>query len=170
MAKKVTRVAKLQFKAGQAKPGPELAGLGIDMGGFTKEFNDATRDRNGDVVPVVITAYDDRSYEFVLKTTPASNMLIKAAGVQKGSSNAHSEIVGNVTIAQLKDIAEYKMEDLNANDLEAAISMLKGTARNMGIKVEGEETPEVKLNKASKPEVAEEKPAQPEEISVGEKE
>ncbi len=137
MAKKVTRIAKLQFQAGQAKPGPELAGLGIDMGGFTKEFNDATRDRSGDVVPVVITAYDDRSYEFVLKTTPASNMLLKAAGIAKGASNAPGEIVGNVTVEQLKEIAEYKMEDLNASSMESAISMLKGTARNMGISVEG---------------------------------
>ncbi len=137
MAKKVTRIAKLQFQAGQAKPGPELAGLGIDMGGFTKEFNDATRDRSGDVVPVVITAYDDRSYEFVLKTTPAANMILKAAGIAKGSSNAPGEIVGSVTEDQLKEIAEYKMDDLNAASLEAAISMLKGTAKNMGVAVEG---------------------------------
>ncbi len=137
MAKKVTRIAKLQFGAGQAKPGPELAGLGIDMGGFTKEFNDATRDRSGDIVPVVITAYDDRSYEFVLKTTPAANMIMKAAGIAKGSSNAPGEVVGSVTMDQLKEIAEYKMEDLNAASIEAAISMLKGTARNMGVAVEG---------------------------------
>ncbi len=136
MAKKVTRIAKLQFEAGQAKPGPELAGLGIDMGGFTKEFNDATRDRSGDVVPVVITAYDDRSYEFVLKTTPAANMIKKAAGIAKGSSNAPGDIVGSVTIAQLQEIAEYKMEDLNAPTMEAAVSMLKGTARNMGVSVD----------------------------------
>ncbi len=137
MAKKITRIAKLQFGAGQAKPGPELAGLGIDMGGFTKEFNDATRERSGDIVPVVITAYDDRSYEFVLKTTPAANMIMKAAGIAKGSSNAPGEIVGTVTIDQLKEIAEYKMEDLNAASIEAAISMLQGTAKNMGVAVEG---------------------------------
>ncbi len=137
MAKKVTRIAKLQFGAGQAKPGPELAGLGIDMGGFTKEFNDATRDRAGDVVPVVITAYDDRSYEFVLKTTPAANMIMKAAGISKGSSNAPTEVVGTVTVDQLREIAEYKMEDLNAASVEAAISMLEGTAKNMGVAVEG---------------------------------
>ncbi len=141
MAKKVTRIAKLQFTAGQAKPGPELAGLGIDMGGFTKEFNDATRDRGNDIVPVVITAYDDRSYEFVLKTTPASRMILKAAGIQKGSQKAPGDIVGTVTVKQLKEIAEYKMEDLNASSLEAAISMLKGTARNMGISVEDGSTP-----------------------------
>ncbi len=137
MAKKVTRIAKLQFGAGQAKPGPELAGLGIDMGGFTKEFNDATRDRSGDIVPVVITAYDDRSYEFVLKTTPAANMIMKAAGISKGSSKAPSEIVGSVTLEQLREIAEYKMEDLNAATIDAAVSMLKGTAKNMGVAVEG---------------------------------
>ena len=144
MAKKVTRIAKLQFKAGQAKPGPELAGLGIDMGGFTKEFNDATRERNGKVVPVVITAYDDRSYEFILKTTPASNMILEAAGISKGASKAPGEIVGSVNIQQLEEIAKYKMEDLNTSSLENAISMLKGTALNMGIKVEeGKNTPEV---------------------------
>ncbi len=137
MAKKVTRIATLQFGAGQAKPGPELAGLGIDMGGFTKEFNDATRERSGDIVPVVITAYDDRSYEFVLKTTPAANMIMKAAGIAKGSAKAPNEIVGTVTEAQLKEIAEYKMPDLNAASLEAAISMLRGTAKNMGVTVEG---------------------------------
>ncbi len=136
MAKKVTRIAKLQFEAGQAKPGPELAGLGIDMGGFTKEFNDATRDRSGSVVPVVITAYDDRSYEFVLKTTPAANMILKAAGIPKGSSNAPKDVVGSVTVKQLEEIAEYKMEDLNTDDLANAVSMLKGTAKNMGITVE----------------------------------
>ncbi len=137
MAKKVTRIATLQFGAGQAKPGPELAGLGIDMGGFTKEFNDATRERSGDIVPVVITAYDDRSYEFVLKTTPAANMIMKAAGIAKGSAKSPNEIVGTVTEAQLKEIAEYKMPDLNAASLEAAISMLRGTAKNMGVAVEG---------------------------------
>ena len=135
MAKKVTRVAKLQFKAGQAKPGPELAGLGIDMGGFTKEFNAATQSRSGDVVPVVITAYDDRSFEFVLKTTPASNMLLKAIGVPKGASNALKDEVGTVTMKQLEEIANYKMVDLNTTSLESAISMLKGTAKNMGIKI-----------------------------------
>ena len=135
MARKVTRVAKLQFEAGKAKPGPELAGLGIDMGGFTREFNDATKDRSGDVVPVIITAYDDRSYEFVLKTNPAANMILKTIGITKGSSKAPNEIVGTITIDQLREIAEYKKEDLNSSTIEAAISMLKGTAKNMGIEV-----------------------------------
>ena len=147
MAKKVTRIAKLQFQAGQAKPGPELAGLGIDMGGFTKQFNDATRDRNGSVVPVVITAYDDRSFEFVLKTTPASNMLIKAAGISKGASNSLKETVGTVTIKQLEEIANYKLEDLNTTSLDAAISMLKGTAKNMGIKIVDDNSAQLENNK-----------------------
>jgi large subunit ribosomal protein L11 len=135
MAKKVTRIATLQFQAGQAKPGPELAGLGIDMGGFTKDYNDATREKAGMVVPVIITAYDDRSYDFKLKSTPAPNMIREAAGVAKGAQKPSREIVGSVTIDQLREIAEYKMNDLNAGTLDAAISMLKGTARNMGIEV-----------------------------------
>ncbi len=132
---KVTRVAKLQLPGGQAKPGPELAGLGIDMGGFTKQFNDATRDRQGDVVPVIITAYDDRSFEFVLKTTPAPVLIKKAAGVKSGAAKAPDQIVGSITIDQLREIAEHKMEDLNTDDIDAAISMLKGTCVNMGIEV-----------------------------------
>ncbi len=136
MAKKVTRVAKLEFNAGQAKPGPELAGLGIDMVSFSKEFNDATRDRQGDVVPVVITAYNDRSYDFVLKTTPAARMILKAAKLEKGSKKPPKEIVGKITNEQLEEIAKYKMPDLNTNSLESAKSMIAGTAKNMGISIE----------------------------------
>lgn len=157
MAKKVTRIAKLQFQAGQAKPGPELAGLGIDMGGFTKEFNDATRERNGEVVPVVITAYDDRSYEFVLKTTPTSFLLKKAAGVAKGSGTPQKEKVGTVTMEQVKEIAEYKMEDLNTNNLDSAISQVIGAAKSTGIIVEGNadtEIDEAALEAAKKAEAA----------------
>jgi len=146
MAKKVTRIAKLQFQAGQAKPGPELAGLGIDMGGFTKQFNDATRDRSGSIVPVVITAYDDRSFEFILKTTPASNMLIKAAGIPKGASNSLKETVGTVTTKQLEEIANYKLEDLNTTSLDSAVSMLKGTAKNMGIKIVDDNSAQLESN------------------------
>ncbi len=138
MAKKVTRIAKLQFEAGKAKPGPELAGLGIDMAGFTKDFNDATRDRMGDIVPVVITAYSDRTYAFVLKTTPAAVLLIKAAGIKKGAGNSLTTVAGEVTLAQLEEIAKYKLEDLNTHNLESAIKMLKGTARNMGIHIKDE--------------------------------
>jgi large subunit ribosomal protein L11 len=136
--KKVTRIAKLQFMAGQAKPGPELAGIGIEMGGFTKDFNDATRDRMGELVPVVITAYEDRSYSFELKTSPASFMLKKAAKVDKGSATPNAENVGTVTMDQVKEIAEYKMPDLNAGSLEAAMSMIIGTAKSLGIVVEGD--------------------------------
>ena len=138
MAKKeLTRIAKLEFMAGQAKPGPALAGLGIDMGGFTREYNDATKEMAGNVIPVEIKCYSDRSYEFVLKTTPASRMLLKAAKLQKGATNALTDVVGKLTKDQVKEIAEYKMEDLNANDIENAISIIVGTAHNMGIEVEG---------------------------------
>lgn len=135
MAKKVTRVAKLQFIAGQAKPGPSLATLGIDMVGFVKAYNDATREFGSDIVPVVITAYDDRSFEFKLKTIPVSSLLKKATKIEKGSSNAHSDIVGEVTLEQLREIAEYKIKDLNTSEIEQAIKQIQGTAKNMGIKV-----------------------------------
>ena len=138
MAKKIKRIAKLQFMAGQAKPGPELAGLGIDMPGFTRAFNDATKDRMGDLVPVVITAYEDRSFAFVLKTTPVSAMLKKAAKIESGSKKPPKEIAGKVTMQQVEEIAKYKMPDLNTKDLAKAISQVKGTALNMGIEIEGE--------------------------------
>lgn len=137
MAKKITRIAKLEFMAMQAKPGAELASLGINMPEFTKQFNEATKDRAGDVVPVVITAYDDKSFNFVLKTTPTPILLKKAAKIEKGARNSGKEIAGTVTLDDIKNIAEYKMPDLNANDIEAAIKIIEGTARNMGIKIEG---------------------------------
>ena len=133
---KVTKVCKLQFQAGGAKPGPALASAGINMPQFCTAFNDATKDRKGDIVPVVITAYEDKSFDFVLKTTPAANLLKKAANVQKASGD-QKVVAGTITVDQLKEIAEYKMPDLNANDVEAAIRIVAGTARNMGIKVEG---------------------------------
>ena len=139
MAKKIAKVTKLQFEAGQAKPGPALASAGIDMPRFCTEFNDKTKDRHGDIVPVIITAYEDKSFDFVIKTTPAAVLLKKAAGVQKASGSPKAEKVGKVTQAQLREIAEYKMPDLNANDVEAAMKIIAGTARNMGIEVEGEE-------------------------------
>ena len=135
--KKVTKVCKLQFQAGGAKPGPALASAGINMPQFCTAFNDATKDRKGDIVPVVITAYEDKSFDFVLKTTPASVLLLKAAGVKKGSSNASTNKVGKITKEDVRKIAEYKMADLNANDVEAAIKIIAGTALNMGIVVEG---------------------------------
>lgn len=136
MAKKVTRIAKLQFKAGQAKPGPELAGLGIDMPGFTRQFNDETRDRGNDIVPVVITAYDDRSFAFELKTTPASQMILKKLGLSSGSA-VQSDKIGEISWDDLKEIAEYKLPDLNTNDVEQAARQIAGTARNMGVTVVG---------------------------------
>ena len=139
MAKKIAKVCKLQFAAGGAKPGPALASAGINMPQFCSQFNDATRDRSGDIVPVIITAYEDKSFDFVLKTTPAANLLKKAAGVSKGSGAPKSTKVGKITKDQLKEIAEYKMPDLNANDVEGAMRIIAGTARNMGITVEGME-------------------------------
>ena len=138
MSKKVAKICKLQFPAGGAKPGPALASAGINMPQFCSAFNDATRERAGDLVPVVITAYEDKSFDFVLKTTPAAMMIKKAAGVKKAGTN-QKQIVGTITADQLREIAEYKMPDLNANDVESAMKIIAGTARNMGIKVEGME-------------------------------
>lgn len=137
MSKKVAKQVKLQFMAGQARPGPALAGAGVNMPQFCSAFNDATKDRMGDLVPVVITVYEDKSFDFQLKTTPASILLKKAASVSSGAGNPKTEKVGKVTQAQLREIAEYKMPDLNANTVEAAMNIIAGTARNMGITVEG---------------------------------
>ncbi len=134
MSKKIAKIAKLQFPAGGARPGPALASAGINMPQFCTAFNDATKDRQGDMVPVLITAYEDKSFDFVLKTTPASILIKKAAGVAKGASDSKTS-VGSITKAQLQEIAEYKMPDLNANDIEAAMNIVAGTARNMGIAV-----------------------------------
>ena len=136
MAKKVVKVCKLQFPAGGAKPGPALASAGINMPQFCTQFNDATKDRKGDIVPVINTAYEDKSFNFVLKTTPAANLLKKAAGISKASGSPKAVKAGKITKAQLKEIAEYKMPDLNANDVESAMRIIEGTARNMGITVE----------------------------------
>lgn len=135
--KRVAKVAKLQFMAGQAKPGPALASAGINMPQFCTAFNDATKDRAGDIVPVIITAYEDKSFDFVLKTTPASVLLKKAANIQKGSGNAKTTKVGKISVEKVREIAEYKMPDLNANDIDAAVKIIAGTAKNMGIVVEG---------------------------------
>ena len=139
MSKKVARLCKLQFVAGQAKPGPALASAGINMPQFCAAFNDATKDRGGDIVPVIITAYEDKTFDFVLKTTPAAVLLLKAANIEKGSGTPNTEKVGKVSLEDVKKIAEYKMVDLNADSLEAATRIIAGTARNMGIEVEGME-------------------------------
>jgi large subunit ribosomal protein L11 len=137
VSKKVVKIVKLQFPAGGARPGPALASAGVNMPQFCAAFNDATRDKAGDIVPVIITAYEDKSFNFVLKTVPASVMLLKAAQIKKGSANAKTTKVGKISIADLKAIAEYKMPDLNANDVEGAMAIIAGTAKNMGIEVEG---------------------------------
>ena len=136
MSKKVAKVCKLQFPAGGARPGPALASAGINMPQFCTAFNDATKERAGDVVPVIITAYEDKSFDFVIKTTPAAMMIKKAAGIKKASGN-QKEISGKITVDQLREIAEYKMPDLNANDVEAAMRIVAGTAKIMGVEVEG---------------------------------
>ncbi len=139
MSKRVAKVVKLQFPAGGARPGPALAGVGINMPQFCTAFNDASKERAGDIVPVEISVYDDKSFDFVLKTTPAAVMLKKAAGVQAGAATPHNQTVGTISVDKLREIAEYKLPDLNANDVEAAMAIVAGTARNMGIKIEGYE-------------------------------
>ena len=132
---------KLQIKAGQANPappvGPALGQHGINIQDFCTQFNDKTKEQMGNIIPVEITVYEDRSFEFILKTPPASELLKKAAGVKKGASNPLTDKVGTVTKDQVKEIAEIKMPDLNAADIEAAMKIVAGTARSMGIKVEG---------------------------------
>ncbi len=137
MSKKIARVMKIQFPAGGAKPGPALAGAGIQMPKFCTAFNDQTKDRKGETVPVVLTVYEDKDFSFVLKTAPASEMIKKACGITKGASNSGTDEVATLSADKLKEIAEYKMPDLNANDIESAIKIVAGTARNMGVKVEG---------------------------------
>jgi len=140
MAKAVKTVIKLQIQAGKANPappvGPALGQHGVNIQGFCLQFNEATKDRMGDVIPVEISVYEDRSFSFVLKTSPAAELLKKAAKAGKGAANPLKEKVGTVTEAQLREIAEQKMEDLNANDVEAAMKIIAGTGRSMGIKVE----------------------------------
>jgi large subunit ribosomal protein L11 len=137
VSKKVVKIVKLQFPAGGARPGPALAGVGVNMPQFCAAFNDATRDRAGDVVPVVITAFEDKSFNFELKTSPASVLLKRYAGVKSGSDKAHTNKVGKITVEQLREIATYKLPDLNANDVEGAMKIIAGTAKNMGIVIEG---------------------------------
>lgn len=137
MAKEIVRIAKLEFNAGQAKPGPELAGLGIVMPEFTKQFNDQTKDRGSEPVPVEITIYKDKSFTFKLFTAPAAYKLKQAAKIETGSSNSKSNIVATITMEQLKEIAEYKLVDLNTDDVNQAMKIIAGTAKNMGIAIEG---------------------------------
>ena len=141
MAKKVSGFIKLQIPGGQANPappvGPALGQHGVNIMEFCKAFNSSTQDQAGMIIPVVITVYVDRSFSFITKTPPAAVLLKKKAGVPKGSGEPNSEKVGKVTENDLRDIAEIKMEDLNANSIEMAMEMIRGTARSMGLEVKG---------------------------------
>lgn len=139
MAKKVKTIIKLQIEGGKATPAPPvgtaLGPHGINIGDFVRQFNDATKDKVGEVTPVEITIYEDRSFSFVMKTPPAAYLLRKAAGIEKGSGVPNKTKVGKVTRNQVRQIAETKMQDLNANDVDAAAKIIEGTARSMGIEV-----------------------------------
>ena len=139
MAKKIKTKIKLQIAGGQANPappvGPALGQHGLNIADFCKQFNDKTKDRMGEITPVEITVYEDRSFDFILKTAPASILIMKAANLKKGSSKSLTVKVGTITKAQLAEIAEKKMPDLNANDLEAAMKIIAGTARQMGVEI-----------------------------------
>lgn len=134
---KITRIAKIELVGGQAKPGPALASIGINMAEFTKQFNEATKDQNGKVIPCVITAYKDKSFKFETKTTPTAILLKEAANIKVGAKNPKTETVATISKDKAVKIAEYKLKDLNANDVDAALRMVAGTAKQMGIKIEG---------------------------------
>lgn len=139
MAKKLVTQVKLQIAGGAATPappvGPALGQHGLPIGDFVAKFNAATQDRRGETVPVIINVYEDRTFDFITKTAPASDMIMKAAKIQKGSSNPLTTKVGSITKAQLQEIAEKKMPDLNANDIDAAMKIIAGTARQMGVEI-----------------------------------
>lgn len=141
MAKKVTKVVKIQIPAGKATPAPPVGTifgpLGINLQEFCTRYNDATRDKMGDIIPCEVTVYEDRTFDFVLKTPPAASLLIKVAGLSKGGVKGANEIVATITKDQLKQVAEIKLPDLNTNDLNRAMKIVAGTARNMGIAVKG---------------------------------
>ncbi|MGP1413920.1 MAG: 50S ribosomal protein L11 [Bacillales bacterium] len=136
MGKKIAKVVKMQLPGGEAKPGPKLASAGVVMPKFCTDFNAKTGDRRGQTVPVIITAYEDKTYSMEIKTSPVSELLKKAAGITKGSANAKTTKCGKVTRSQIKEIAEYKMPDLNANDIEGAIKTVMGSAINMGLEID----------------------------------
>ena len=137
--KKVTGLIKLHIEAGMANPappvGPALGAHGVNIVEFTKAYNAATESMRGNIIPVEITVYEDRSFSFITKTPPAAELIKKAAGVPKGSGTPHTDKVANITPAQVREIAEMKQQDLNANDIEAAAKIIEGTARSMGITV-----------------------------------
>jgi large subunit ribosomal protein L11 len=139
MPKKVLTQIKLQIQAGQANPappvGPALGQHGLNIQDFCTKFNDATQDKRGDVIPVVITVYEDRTFTFITKTPPAAKLIIKAANIKKGSGTPNSETAGSITKDQVRQIAETKMPDLNTDDVEQAMKIIEGTARQMGVEV-----------------------------------
>ena len=139
MAKEVVKQIKVQATGGKATPapplGPVLGQAGINIGEFVNQFNEQTRDRMGEVVPAVITVYNDRSFTFVIKTSPASQLILKKIGKDKGSGKNRTSKIGTITKAQVKEVAEAKMQDLSANDIEAAMKIIEGTARSMGVEV-----------------------------------
>ncbi|MFA6446106.1 MAG: 50S ribosomal protein L11 [Candidatus Paceibacterota bacterium] len=139
MAKKITKRLKLQIPAGKANPappvGPALGQAGINIGEFVKRFNDATSKMVGDIIPVEISVFEDRTFDFVLKTPPASNLILKAIGKEKGSGKPNTEKIGVISKAKIREIAEKKMADLNATDVEAAMKIIEGSARSMGVDV-----------------------------------
>ncbi|MDB5266845.1 MAG: ribosomal protein large subunit ribosomal protein [Parcubacteria group bacterium] len=139
MAKKVTKVLKLQIPGGKAVPGqalgPVLGGAGIQIGEFVKRFNDETKDRVGDIVPVVVEVYEDRTYNMTYKTEPAANLILKALGKEKGSGKPNTAKIGVLSKAQIREIAEKKMSDLNAGDIDGAVKIISGTARSMGVDI-----------------------------------
>ncbi len=136
MSKRIVKVVKMELPGGEAKPGPKLASAGVVMPKFCTDFNAKTADRKGEIVPVIITAYEDKTHDFVIKTSPVAGLLLKAAGIKKGAANSKTTKVGHITKAQLKEIAEYKLPDLNCDDIESAMKIVAGSARNMGITID----------------------------------
>ena len=140
MSKKLTTQIKLQIKGGSANPappvGPALGQHGLNIQAFCTQFNAATENKKGEIVPVIINVYEDRTFDFITKVAPASALIMKAAGIEKGAGNPLKDKAGKITKAQLKKIAEKKMPDLNANDIDAAMKIIAGTAKQMGVKVE----------------------------------
>ena len=140
MAKKIDNILKLQLQAGQASPappvGPALGQAGVNIMQFVKEYNERTKELVGNIIPVELTVYVDRSFDMVLKTPPASDLIKKAAGVESASRSPGLEIIGKITQRQVKEIAETKMSDLNASDIDAAIKIISGSAKSMGIEIE----------------------------------
>lgn len=141
MAKKIIKMIKLQIPAGKANPappiGPALGSAGINIQAFCTEFNNATKDKGGMVIPAEISVFEDKSFSFKLKTPPATNLIKKAINLESGSAESNKTKVGTISRKQLEEIAKIKMEDLNAHDLDAAVQMIAGSARSMGVKVEG---------------------------------